>query len=516
MVKRKKEVVESDSSEAEMSDSEEESVDLSSSSDEEKEEEKEEKDDELKMGVGKSTTKRGESTIATKRSPPAPPVQKKMKKKAVIDDSDDDFETTAKPKPAIKPMSGGEKSPKTRTAPAAKKGSAKKVSKSRRCVLDDSDDEPDGGGAGKAKANGPTNAVGESGSAWRVVTNNTTSVLEALPAVSRPNSGASQSMPMSKAQRSPKRSPKSSPKSTVAQMRKASVPLAATKPPQAGKALSPSTSSSSVLNPPAAPPGTVVAVHKAMNVSAMVSGGGGLCEDITKGDPISTENAAKKLIKKYMLQQNRPYSVIQVVDNLHKRMQKSTVERVLKMLVTEDVLRQKDYGKSSIFYPNQEFVANMLEEKCTPAALEKLNLQSRELTQEAQDLADREAALRNRAVQLAAEPTDVELDSALARARAEVTEKRARVAIVVGAGAVDPLAREKAVRVHNFYLKTWKTLKRKVQELAADVGESAGKKTKAVLEMFGVELDEDEGAVMPDPILEEQANRKPRGLTYRR
>jgi hypothetical protein len=56
--------------------------------------------------------------------------------------------------------------------------------------------------------------------------------------------------------------------------------------------------------------------------SAIVSTGN---NDITKGNVISTESEAKKLILSYLTQQNRPYSAIQINDNLHNRIQKSTV-----------------------------------------------------------------------------------------------------------------------------------------------------------------------------------------------
>ncbi len=37
------------------------------------------------------------------------------------------------------------------------------------------------------------------------------------------------------------------------------------------------------------------------------------------GPPVSSEAAAKKLVLSYMCEQNRPYSAIQVFDNLHQR-----------------------------------------------------------------------------------------------------------------------------------------------------------------------------------------------------
>ena len=90
--------------------------------------------------------------------------------------------------------------------------------------------------------------------------------------------------------------------------------------------------------------------------------GPGASDDITRGPPVNSESQAKKLIVQYMKQQNRPYSAIQVFDNLHKRIPKSTVEKVLSVLSEQNsssdgsegpVLRCKDYGKAKIYFYNQ-------------------------------------------------------------------------------------------------------------------------------------------------------------------
>lgn len=83
--------------------------------------------------------------------------------------------------------------------------------------------------------------------------------------------------------------------------------------------------------------------------------GGGTSGDITRGANITTESAAKKLILQYLRLQNRPYSAIQIFDNLHKRIAKPTVERCLATLSEPDGgLRCKEYGKAKIFFFDQK------------------------------------------------------------------------------------------------------------------------------------------------------------------
>ena len=48
---------------------------------------------------------------------------------------------------------------------------------------------------------------------------------------------------------------------------------------------------------------------------------------MTKGPPVSSAAEGRSLIKSYMIAQNRPYSVIQIYDNLHHRVTKPDVQR---------------------------------------------------------------------------------------------------------------------------------------------------------------------------------------------
>ena len=99
----------------------------------------------------------------------------------------------------------------------------------------------------------------------------------------------------------------------------------------------------------------------ASSSSAAVVGG-----DITRGANITTESAAKKLILQYLKLQNRPYSAIQVFDNLHKRIAKPTVERCLSTLSENDGgLRCKEYGKAKIYFFDQKNMSQELTSVCT-------------------------------------------------------------------------------------------------------------------------------------------------------
>jgi len=60
------------------------------------------------------------------------------------------------------------------------------------------------------------------------------------------------------------------------------------------------------------------------------------------------------LIQTYMNQQNRPYSVNQVCDNLHGKIKKTLVAKILEELSENGKMTMKEFGKNKIFSAVQE------------------------------------------------------------------------------------------------------------------------------------------------------------------
>ncbi|KJP88250.1 hypothetical protein AK88_02031 [Plasmodium fragile] len=66
-----------------------------------------------------------------------------------------------------------------------------------------------------------------------------------------------------------------------------------------------------------------------------------------------SEEETKEKIYKYMKQTNRPYSVINVYDNLHGTISKNVVQKLMDELSTEKKLQCKEYGKAKVYLVNQ-------------------------------------------------------------------------------------------------------------------------------------------------------------------
>lgn len=128
--------------------------------------------------------------------------------------------------------------------------------------------------------------------------------------------------------------------------------------------------------------------------------------DITKGPPVTTEIAAKKLILQYMRQQNRPYSALQIHDNLHKRIPKPTVERVLTTLSGEGGgLICKEYGKAKIYFVDQSTMNSTF----TQDDLNDLQEGNDDLKKQLEEIKQQEKQTQHELSTLTNEPSDDEL-----------------------------------------------------------------------------------------------------------
>ncbi len=128
---------------------------------------------------------------------------------------------------------------------------------------------------------------------------------------------------------------------------------------------------------------------------------------LTHGPDVTSESAAKKLVLKYFQLQNRPYSALQIYDNFHKRIPKSTVERVLASLCeNQGGLSSKEYGKAKIYFMDQ----NLLPSNVSEQELAKLDSELGVLKAEVDAAATTERELQSELNRLLSEPLDDELD----------------------------------------------------------------------------------------------------------
>lgn len=302
-----------------------------------------------------------------------------------------------------------------------------------------------------------------------------------------------------------KKAKKESPKKSKSPAKAASASNGAKKSPAKGKAAAPAPRASG----PAASRASTAAPSSSSS-SAIPAGPLGM--DITQGGPVTTDAAAKRLVLQYMRQQNRPYSVQQVLDNLHKRVPKGTLERVMGALVASgEGLLSKDYGKARIFFPDQGQLLGSggtgtgEQAEASGATLEGLAEDNDALREQVKELVARERALRAELSRLAAEPTDVELPALLQQMESSREEKQARLQGLLeqGQGAdANPNALRDAIRQFNGMREGWFRRRGLCMDALDLLAEGMDRKRSELLEELGLETDEDAGVKLPNVLKE--------------
>lgn len=75
---------------------------------------------------------------------------------------------------------------------------------------------------------------------------------------------------------------------------------------------------------------------------------------MAKGKKAAASNDAIECpVLTYLRTTNRPYSVIDIVNNLHGQVGKANVTKILQQHVESGQVQQKMYGKQTVFVANQ-------------------------------------------------------------------------------------------------------------------------------------------------------------------
>jgi hypothetical protein len=223
--------------------------------------------------------------------------------------------------------------------------------------------------------------------------------------------------------------------------------------------------------------------------------------DITRGPDVPTEAGAKKLIMKYLKQQNRPYSAIQIYDNLHHRVLRGTVERVCDDLAntTGSGFVVKEYGKSKLYFPDQRV---LLESMRSSVSLDTLINEFETKDQHLKSVQTKEKSLHSQVKSLVTEPTDALLNEVLQQREETVASLKKRVQSMSGAN-MDPDACLNAVKKFNFYRSKWCQQKGSVMEVVGNIADGMEKKLSVVQDQLGIVTDKEVGFdTIPPPMNE--------------
>ena len=250
------------------------------------------------------------------------------------------------------------------------------------------------------------------------------------------------------------------------------------------------------LQKPKTPVASAPKAAAALSSSSSSSGADGEM-DFSKGGDIVTEKQAKMQILSYLRHQNRPYSAIQIFENLHKRAMKSLVERALDSLVkAEDgPILIKEYKTNKIYWPKQKGMKT-----ASTSELKDLDNELKAKKQELDDLDKFYSQLSKQLQTRLQEPTDEYLDAVLAEQEKKVAAMQTK-ADKLASNKIDPQALNKTIQKHNFYRSKWVELKNGVMDVVNNIAEGMEKKPSVIMADLGIETDADVDAIVPKALV---------------
>ncbi|KAF8459479.1 Tat binding protein 1-interacting protein-domain-containing protein [Terfezia claveryi] len=158
-----------------------------------------------------------------------------------------------------------------------------------------------------------------------------------------------------------------------------------------------------------------------------------------KEKPLTGEQASD-LILEYLRKQNRPYSIIEIVANLHDAVSKTNATKALKDLTERELIKEKVSGKQAIYHITQD-----PRDAATPEELKEMNLKVEGMRGEITSLKSEKKELETELAALRSAPTAKALQQTMKELKAEIATLSARLG-PLRAGTVTPVSpAEKAV-----------------------------------------------------------------------
>ena len=203
---------------------------------------------------------------------------------------------------------------------------------------------------------------------------------------------------------------------------------------------------------------------------------------------------AEKAVFEYMKCQNRPYSAIDVFNNLHKKYGKTAVVKALELLAEKKKLLEKNYGKSKIYVVDQSQFPTVDDTKLSE--LDKQISSLAELVKQSQSkLSSSTSELKS----LNSSLTTTNALELLKKLRVETSEIEKRLSgLKTNSKSVDANEKRKVTENRKLVITQWRKRKRMTVDLMNAVLEGYPKTKKQFLDEVGIETDEENKVVIPE------------------
>lgn len=190
------------------------------------------------------------------------------------------------------------------------------------------------------------------------------------------------------------------------------------------------------------------------------------------------------VVFEFLLHQNRPYSLVNIYDNLRGAIKKPLLQKNLDKLVEKQKVLVKEYGKVKIFLINQKLIPEVNE-----IELEELDTQISELNNELESGKNEVKELQNRMKELKNTLSIEEVERQLDENRKVWKQLEMEIMEFESAGCVSvEMARDVEGKLKIMQIEE-KKRGRVCNELMAGMAEIFDVPTKKIKEMIGIEVD---------------------------
>ena len=232
---------------------------------------------------------------------------------------------------------------------------------------------------------------------------------------------------------------------------------------------------------------------------------------------------AKKLVKEYMLEQNRPFSAIAVTSNLKNEVGKAEAVRILDGLVEEGVLESKDYKKFRYYWANQSLFflflfsfsfsfsffsfllfpysplsSGNIEQKKEPAEIQQ---EIDDAEGELKQLTAKASTLSKKVSTLQSALSDEQIEERVAALEKENAELSDRLEQAKGSSeTVTKESVEKIDKALKSQVTHWRKRKRCAMEMVNEISEGSGESVKRLFKTIELENDESNVVTLTEAI----------------
>lgn len=206
---------------------------------------------------------------------------------------------------------------------------------------------------------------------------------------------------------------------------------------------------------------------------------------------MSKEN--QDLVEDYLETANRPYSLIDICNNLQNKLNKPNITKALEKLVEVGKVIEKINGKQKIYFISQDrFVIDIQKLKDLDQQIEQLE---NEINSKKQSISTKEKNIQGEGqiVPLEELEKQLKMNLELVHQLKEKVESVSKTSI-----DIDPDEQSQIRNKRKLLITEWKSRKRLANHVLETIIESYPKSKKHFFEEVGIETDEDYNAIIPN------------------